>query len=382
MLEIKENYLLSQSTTLHVGGVARYFVQTNNIDELKDALAFAKNKELPFFILGGGSNIVISDSGFNGFVIRFINKGREIISENDSLVTFKVAGGEVLDEIIGWAVNNAWCGMENLSYVPGNVAGLVIQNVNAYGHDASNIIDAVEIFDIKSRKIKKLLNKDCHFSYRSSRFNTVDKGKYIITYIYIKLQKKCNPILTYPTVVKWFEGKDKRNITLNEIREAITTIRKSRSHDPEKVWSVGSFFKNLLLTEKEFETMFENVKNNFGDEKAEELIEIKNKFEKVESLYTSQTGITDIDKGKRIKIPTAWVNDRLLNLKGVSVGGAQISKEQAITIINNGNSTADDVMELFKKVRQLVYKKTGMIVTNEPELIGFSKEKLENYFRL
>ena len=182
--------------------------------------------------------------------------------------------------------------------------------------------------------------------------------------------------------MKWFEGRDHSEISTKQISEAITAIRKREELDPDVVWSAGSTFKNLLLTEDEFETLYKNVKKNYGDEVVRELLELKDKFASVEELYKSQTGVAEIDKGAKIKIPTAFIMDRVMNLKGTSVGDAAISDKQAITIVNRGNATSEDVMKLFKKIRQLIYSMTGMKVTNEPEFMGFSQEELDYYFDL
>jgi len=381
-MQIKENYSLKELTTMKVGGPAKYFAEASTIDELKQAVDFARDKEVEIFMLGGGSNIIVSDSGFDGMVIRFLNTGREIVSEDDISVTIKVAAGEVLDDIVAWTVEQGWCGIENLSYVPGYAAGLAIQSVNAYGHDAGNVIESVEVLELATGDMQTMTNEECRFGYRRSRFNQEDKGRYVVLTITLKLSKKCMPVLKYPDVVKWFEDRDHSDVKLSEIREAITEIRKRKGMDPHNIKSTGSTFKNLLLTQEEFDILHTNVQKNYGEEKAQALVELKDRFARVEDLYKSQTGVSEIDRDARIKIPTAFLFDKIMNLKGTSVGDAQISHKQAIAIINTGNATADDVMQLFKKIRQLVHKQTGMIVTNEPELIGFSQKELDNYFGL
>ncbi|MFH1769438.1 MAG: UDP-N-acetylmuramate dehydrogenase [Parcubacteria group bacterium] len=380
--KIKENYPLKDLTTFHIGGPARYFMEVSSQDELVSALDFAKDKGVSIYIIGGGSNILFSDKGFDGLVIKPSLKGREILNEDDQAVTLKTASGESLDDIVGWTVEQGLCGMENLSFVPGLMAGLAVQNVNCYGHDASNIIQAVEVFDTQDNSIKTLLNKECEFGYRRSIFNTTEKGKYVVLSVILKLSKKCKPVIIYPDVMKWFEGRDHSTITLSEIREAIIEIRKGKDQDPVEHWSAGSFFRNLLLTDKEFEELHSNVEKNYGSESAKGLVELRNRFSKVEDFYKSQTGVNDSARKKEIKIPIAFILDRVMGLKGTKVGDAMISEKQVICILNIGNATADDVMNLFKKVRQLVHKKTGMIVEPEPELVGFGEEELKEYFAL
>ena len=188
--------------------------------------------------------------------------------------------------------------------------------------------------------------------------------------------------MTYPDVKKWFEGREQSTITTKEISQAISEIRKNKGQDPSVIWSAGSFFKNLLLTENEFQKLMENIKNNFGDNWAQQVLELKNKFSHVETIYASQTDVKKLDNERRIKIPIGFIMDKILNLKGTRVGGAVISEKQVINIINTGNATSDDIMQLFKKIRQLIYQKTGMIIENEPELIGFNEKELKEYFEL
>jgi len=367
MLEYKEGVLLGPYTTFKIGGPAKYFVEVASHEELNESLSFAKGNNLEVFILGGGSNLLISDKGFDGLVIRPLIKGREVLSEDDELVSINVGAGEVLDEVIEWTVQNSWWGMENLSFVPGLVGALVIQNVNAYGAKAEHIVERVDAVDMTSGELVTFTNKQCGFTYRHSIFNTSHKNRYIIINVNLKLAKGGEPNLSYVDLENYF--KDKPRPTQSDLRQAVIEIRTSKGQDIERVWSAGSFFSNFLLSEAEFTKLKSKVKNIYGEDKANDLQSIGDKFR-------------DKAEGGNIKIPSAWILDKLLKLKGLGVGDAMHSNQQVLNIINNNKASASDVMELFRQTRRKVYDIFGLELINEPELVGFSKEELGHYFAL
>lgn len=365
-MEIKEAVTLSPYTTLGIGGPARYFTTVESEEDLLAALSYARENDLETFILGGGSNVLISDQGFDGLVIQPLIHGREVIKEDDEHVWLKVGAGEILDEVIAWSVENGWWGIENLTFVPGLVGALVIQNVNAYGAKAEHVVDSVKTVDLENNNEKVFTNEDCQFTYRHSCFNTSDKGKYVVTEVVLKLKKNGEPNISYVDLEKRFAGKKPSQA---DIREALFEIRSTKSQDWRKDKTAGSFFSNFLLMSSQFEVLEQKVRKNFGDERGDELREIGNRF-------------YDPAEGGQTKIPAAWVLDKLLNVKGTKVGGAMISQSHALNVLNVDGATATDVMKLFRQVRTLVYENTGLELVNEPELVGFSEEELAEYFVL
>jgi len=364
-----ENMVLAPYTTLRIGGRARYFTEVANEEELRESLNFAKGNNLPVFILGGGSNVLFADVGFNGLVVRPLFKGLETSEVGPHYVQVRVGAGEVLDEVIAWTVENGWWGMENLSFIPGLSGALAIQNVGAYGQEASEVIESVEVFDMVNGKSQMLNRDECGFTYRHSRFNTYDKGRFVILSVTLKLKKDGKPNLTYKDLQEYFNSPvplkagspslmHKRGRgELLQMRQAVIKIRKDKGQDPDKVWTAGSFFSNFRLTQKEFASLLERIKKDFGEEKSVELQTLVNKVK------------APSDEG-RIKVPAAWILDQLLNLKGMQVGGARLSERQVLNVINVGSATAKDCIELFEKVRSLVYQKTGLTLVSEPEFVG------------
>ena len=334
--------LLAPYTTLRIGGPARYFAEIENEQELSEGLTFAKVKPsgLPIFVLGGGSNILVSDKGFDGLVIRPMIMGREVISppipspynkgRAGEEIRIRVGAGEVLDDVIGWTVENGWWGLENLSFIPGLTGALAIQNVGAYGTEASEVIESVEVFDRANNDLRIMSNEECGFEYRRSRFNTTDKNKFIILRVLLKLKKNGRSNLSYEDVKSYFGNRLPAGKTgipkLIELRNAIIEIRKNKGQDPNEIWSAGSFFKNFVVCDNE---------------------------------------------GVEYKISAAEILDKRLGLKGLQVGGAKLSEKQVINMVNTGNATARDCIELFERVRAIVLDKTGLKLVNEPEFVGF-----------
>ena len=356
-MEIQKNVLLAPYTTFKIGGPARYFCSIKNAEEAKEAFEFAEKNHLNIFILGGGSNVLISDKGFDGLVIKIENKGIEITREDDASVALKIASGENWDKVVKFAVEKQWWGIENLSHIPGSVGAIAVQNVGAYGQEASNVIESVTVFERETRQILELNNQECGFAYRKSIFNSAQKGKYIIFYITLKLSKIANPILSYRDLQTRFTGK---NPAIDEIRQAIIAIRDKKYPFPteNKNGNAGSFFKNPSLTINEYQSVLINITQSIN---AEAVAKIEHRK------------FMDNDK---IKIPAALLIE-LCGLKELAEGGASINHNQPLVIINaSGSALASDVLNLAKKIIEEVYKKTGIKLSIEPELVGFSENEL------
>lgn len=348
--EIKENVPLAPLTTLRIGGNARYFVEVSNERELRESLDFAKEKSLAVFVLGGGSNILFADAGFDGLVIRPRIMGISPLVGEGMLV--RVGAGEVLDDVVAWTVEQGFWGMENLSFIPGLTGALAIQNVGAYGQEASEVIESVEVMDRANYEFRIMNNEECGFTYRHSRFNTSDKGRFIILSITLRLRKSGKPNLKYKDLTEHFNSLGCRTPKLGQVREAVIEIRKGKGQDPSEVWSAGSFFSNFKLTHEEFEGLCKKV----GDRENE----LRDLVKKIAA--PSDNGM--------IKMSAAWILDQLLGLKGTQVGGAKLSDKQVLNMINVGNATASDCIELFEKTRALVLARTGLTLVNEPEFVG------------
>jgi UDP-N-acetylmuramate dehydrogenase len=353
-MRILENVLLAPYTTFKIGGPARFFCVVSDQFDALEAYEFAKKNNLKTFVLGGGSNLLVSDEGFDGLVLNVANKGIEIANAPESSdVYLKVGSGEVWDDLVKFAVSNGWWGIENLSHIPGLAGAIAVQNVGAYGQEAKSVIESVVVFNRLTGQIQSLSNADCGFSYRGSIFNSSAKGKYIIFHIVLKLQKAGHANTSYRDLREIFGA---NSPSLTKIREAVIGIRDKKFPFPvaAKMGNAGSFFKNPVLSSAEFGSLKNKVSTIFGQNSSQEL---------EKKMFT--------DAGQ-IKVPAAYLIE-LCGLKSIEFGGAAINENQPLVIINKtGKASAKDVMGLATLVNQTVLAKTGIDLKFEPELVGFS----------
>lgn len=356
-MNILENEVLAPYTTFKIGGPARFFCVASSWREVDEARAFAEGKKLPMLVLGGGSNMLISDKGFDGLVVKIESKGVEILFENESSVLVSVGAGENWDNFVAFTVNNGWWGVENLSHIPGNTGAIAVQNVGAYGQEASEVINNLLVYDTRqspqNMENMQMTPHECTFGYRSSIFNTSEKGRYVILNITFLLKKNGNPNVSYRDLQKRFEG---QHPSLLEVRKAVIEIRNKKFPFPTEAvnGNAGSFFKNTIVSSSEYEHIRKSIAENFGHNAAALLDE--KRFEQTDGTY---------------KIPSAFLLD-ICGVKTMELGGAAINAHQPLVIINKtGTATASDVVELAKMIQAAVKEKTGVALQIEPELIGF-----------
>jgi UDP-N-acetylmuramate dehydrogenase len=374
-IEIQEEIDLKQYTGFNIGGPARYFVIVKSLEEIKQALRFAEAHSLEVLMLGSGTNMLISDKGFNGLVIKIETTGITFQEmEDGNAVRVTALAGQNWDSLVLECVEKKYWGIENLSCIPGTCGAFVVQNVGAYGQDASQVVESVEVFDILGNTVGKLSNIDCYFAYRQSVFNTVFKNRFMVLSVTLRLSKIPKPNLLYADVHRYFDPgcKDPEHDhqilkpEIDQIRKAIIEIRNKKFTLPNIIPNAGSFFKNILLDESEYPILEKHFIQNFSNEAVSKLRSYRNR----------------ISANNIIKIPTAFLID-LCGLKGTSVGGAQVNELQPLVIINaSKKASSADILQLMQQVRQTVYKKTGIVLEPETELVGFKEEILKKYFKL
>jgi len=344
MLKIKENVNAREYTTLAIGGVFRYFVEIENIEDLRQVYIIKekepKFKDTPIFILGGGSNIIFPDGIINALVLKIEIKGFKIINEDNNSVDIKVGAGENWDEFVAKTVELNLSGIESLSAIPGTVGATPVQNVGAYGAEVKDVIIEVEVFDIKNKILKKLSNKECNFEYRNSIFKKEAKGKYIITNVVYRLKKSVVNIPNYHDVKKYLIEFNINNPSILDIRNIIINIRKNKLPNPKEIPNVGSFFKNPII----------------GKDQADKL---KKKYI---DMKTFDVG------GGLVKIPAGWLIENA-GLKGVSFGNISVYKKNALVLVNNGHASKDDLMKAKNKIIKIVFDKFGIKLEQEPGML-------------
>jgi len=366
-LEIRERELLKPYTTFKIGGPARHFAYIKSHSDLAQAVRFAQAEHEDIFVLGGGSNVLINDSGFDGLVVHPAHEGINVLGEDAETVSLRTHAAETWDKVVAFAVENGWWGIENLSHIPGHAGAALVQNIGAYGQQISDVFEGAEVMDLRTRDVKVLGRDDCQLAYRKSLFNTTGKGRFFIFSLTIKLTKREQPNLQYADVKAYFDRRQTARPAQAEIRRAIIAIRDTKFPFPreEKGGNAGSFFKNLILDQAQYDRLEANFRKGFGACDVSRLQELRNRF------LTKDA----------IKIPTAFLIEAC-GLKSCRAGGAEVNATQPLVLLNQGGATAGDVMRLVKHVRQTIYQRTGMIISIEPELIGFSQAELADYLAL
>jgi len=355
-LPIRENVPLAPYTTLEIGGPARFLVEADSEEKIEQALDFSRSRSCPLFVLGGGSNIVVADSGFPGLALKISLRGIQAVDDEDR-GRIEAGAGEGWDAFVQHCVSRELAGLECLSGIPGTVGGAPIQNIGAYGEEAGEVILSIRVFDRETLRVNELSNAACRFSYRSSIFSTTHENRYIILKAAFALRPYGPARIHYKDLQQCFWGRT-HNPSLGEVREAVLQIRKAKamvvSKDDPDSKSVGSFFKNPVLS-------------------PEEAINI-------EDLARAAAGLADSEgiprfpapEGK-VKLPAAWFVEHAGFHKGYQYGNAGISSKHALAIINRGGATAQDIVDLMHRIQSRVRDLFGIELKPEPVLIGFGK---------
>jgi UDP-N-acetylmuramate dehydrogenase len=346
---IQENVPLAPLTTLKVGGPARYFVQAHTIAEVGEAVSLARSRNLAFVVLGEGSNLVISDAGWPGLVLKVSIPGVEERSQGDKSL-FEVGAGEDWDKFVAHAVSRNRAGIECLSGIPGSVGGTPVQNVGAYGQEVAETIESVLALDLKDGQVHELCNEACSFQYRTSIFNTSERGRYIILRVTYALTPGGEPAILYADLKKYFAGWSTKP-SLADTREADRQIRASKAMlitpGDEDCRSAGSFFKNPVLSDEQYKELSQRATA---------------KGLQIPSYPALQA---------QRKISAAWLVEHSGFSKGYGNGRVGISRKHALAIVNRGDATAAEFVALKEQIQRRVEDTWGLRLETEPVFVGF-----------
>ncbi len=367
LAEFRTDVLLADLTTIHLGGNARHFVDCRSIDEIISAINFFQTIGDPIMVLGGGSNVVFSDHGFDGLVLRVSLKGISFVEDGDCVVVTAQAG-EIWDDFVKLSVDKSLAGIECLSGIPGTVGATPIQDVGAYGQEVRETITSVKVLERSSLELIDFNSSDCKFGYRSSRFKREDKDRYIVVEVSFRLKRDGEPSVKYKEL-KDLLGKtedgtqstpERRNAalrragtghdqtTLGAVREAVMTLRKKKSMviDPYDTnsRSVGSFFVNPVLDDCQYAGFLSKV-NDLG-------------------MGVPPT----FGNGNGRKIPAGWLVEKAGYHKGYRFGRVGISANHALALVNFGGTSAD-LLGLASEIEAKVLKKFGIKLEREAVIV-------------
>jgi UDP-N-acetylmuramate dehydrogenase len=348
---LRENVQLARFTTIGIGGAARFFCEARSTECLQAGVRWAGERNLPLFILGGGSNIVVSDSGFQGLVLRIAIKGIRIRASG-SQATVTAGAGEEWDDLVALSVAARLAGLECLSGIPGSVGATPIQNVGAYGQEISETMQRLSAIDLATGQIVEIGRDQCQFGYRTSRFKRQDQNRFIITEVEYQLRVDGKPAIRYAELERYFAERKISDPSLMETREAVIAIRRRKAMVIDAAdadsRSVGSFFVNPVVTLNEYEEIKRRASSFVSD------------IEKMPAFA--------VEDG--IKLSAAWLIEQSGFERGYAHGNVGISTKHVLAIVNRGG-TAREVLDLAEEIKSRVRDRLGVVLTPEPVLIGF-----------
>jgi UDP-N-acetylmuramate dehydrogenase len=352
---MEENKPLAPFTTFGIGGPARWFVEAASEDEIVEATAWARQRGLALFVLGGGSNLLVADAGFDGLVLRVGLRGvaaaaAEPVGVAHAQRVYRAAAGEDWDRFVERTVEENCAGMECLAGIPGTIGGTPVQNVGAYGQDVASAIERVRVFDLDERVFREFSATECRFAYRRSRFNSTDRGRYVVTRVDYRLTIGGAPALRYAELQQALQEsmKDGMHPSLVEVAAMVRRIRRAKgmllvAGDPD-CRSAGSFFKNSVVSE-------------------EQVGRIRSATGKEPPRFPAGPGY--------VKLPAAWLIEQAGFAKGFAMGAAAVSSRHTLALVNRGGATAQEVLSLAGEINAAVETRFGIRLEMEPVLVGF-----------
>ena len=327
-MNIQQNISLKPYNTFGIDAIASRFVSVDCFFSLQEILT----QEKDVFLLSGGSNMLLTKN-INKLVVHINSKGISIDRENENDVHITVNAGEDWHDFVLWCISQNYGGLENLSLIPGHVGTSPIQNIGAYGVEVKDVITKVEGIDISTTKRVEFSNADCAFEYRNSIFKNELKGKVVITSVSFKLSKKQHQLNTnYGAIEQELAAKNIINPTIKDISDAVIFIRQSKLPDPKKIGNSGSFFKNPVISSKQFKKLQDKYPNI--------------PFYKIAAANKKDTPFS-------YKIPAGWLIETA-GFKGKRFGDCGVHEKQALVLVNYNNASGADVYKLAKKIQETI----------------------------
>lgn len=356
-LHIEVNLQLSRFTTLQVGGPARHYVRATTRQMVIDSVDWARERDLPLLVLGGGSNLLVADHGFPGLVLHIDLRGTEQDTDREA-VLLTAAAGENWHELATSIVARNMAGVECLVGIPGQVGATPIQNVGAYGQEIKDTLYRVQALDLQTGKVCSFTNAECDFSYRKSRFKAEDRSRYIILSITLRLIPGGEPKLFHDELERHLKARAFDPPKIAEVAETVLDLRKRKSmilheEDPN-TRSVGSFFVNPVLDDAQFAELLEAIQPYIKE------------GERIPN-YPTQDG--------KIKVSAAWLIEHAGYARGYARGNVGLSTRHALALINRGGATAHEIITFAREIRDRVRDRFNITLVPEPTLVGLSLDE-------
>jgi len=338
-MEIAKNFSLKRFNTFGVDAEAKAFINADSEDEMFEILSANELKSYPKFILGGGSNILFTKD-YDGLVIKNSIPGIEIIKEDERSVLIEAGAGVVWNELVMYCVDRNFGGIENLVLIPGTAGAAPIQNIGAYGEELSETFYSLHGFSVDNAMPAVFYKDDCRFGYRDSIFKKELKNKFAITKIQLRLNKNPRINIDYGNVKEELDKTGNTIITIKDVSEAISKIRREKLPDPAIIGNAGSFFKNPEIEKEDYNRL-------------------KEKFPDIRGYA--------LDNGK-VKVPAAWLIDKA-GWKGFRKGNTGTHSKQALVIVNYGSASGEEILHFAKEIKRSVYETFEIILEEEVNIV-------------
>ena len=336
-MDVRTKIPLKNYTTMALGGDARFMAPVSTVAEVMQIYQNAATQQLPIFILGGGSNVIARDEGFDGIVLLNRIPGFEVISDDTTTAVIKIGAGELWDDVVKRTVQMGLSGIEAMSAIPGTAGAAPVQNVGAYGQEIADTLISLEAYDSQTGRVVTLQAADCQFSYRHSIFRGREQGRYCILNITIRLSHTAPQPPFYAAVTRYFDEHHITTFTPQAVRDAVIAIRADKLPDPAKRPNTGSFFKNVLVDEWR-------------------LAELEKEYAQVPHYQMPHN---------KFKIPTGWLIEKA-GLKGRLLYGMRVHDKNALVLINESASSYHDLAKARHEIIQTVYDTFHIQIEQEP----------------
>ncbi len=341
MIEVQAQFPLKEYNTFGVSAFAKAYIKATSIQQLKEAIAYCNSENI--FLLGGGSNMLIK-SDIERTVLHVCLKGKQLLSNENGKVTLKVMAGENWHELVLYCIEQNYAGLENLSLIPGNVGTAPIQNIGAYGVELKDVFVSCDVLDIETLEEKTLTREQCKFGYRDSIFKNEALGKYVITAVTFELTD-LNATNDYQLKTEYGAIKEELArlagpVSIQKVSQAVINIRSSKLPDPKVIGNSGSFFKNPIIEK----SLYDNLKSRFPD--------------------LPSYPVDDL----HVKVPAGWLIDKS-GFKGKRYGDAGVHDRQALVLVNHGNATGNEILDVARKVQKKVKEVFSITIDMEVNLI-------------
>ena len=337
-MTIQNNFSLKKYNTFGIEANAKQFVAVHSILDLNTILQ--KHQADPKFILGGGSNMLLTQD-IQALVIHIDLKGKKVLKDDDDYVWVESQAGENWHEFVLWTIDQNFGGLENMSLIPGNVGTTPVQNIGAYGTEIKDTFVSCDSMTIATQEMKTFDKEDCHFGYRESIFKHEAKDQFIITSVIFKLTKHNHKINTsYGDITKELEKQNVSTPTLKDVSNAVIAIRQSKLPDPKELGNSGSFFKNPIIS--------------------------KEQYEKVHALHPEMPHY--VISETEVKVPAGWLIERA-GFRGKRFGDAGIHKNQALVLVNYGNATGQEILAVSRDIQATILREFGIVIEAEVNVV-------------